>query len=497
MTGPAPLLQLRGISKSFGRNQVLSDVSLAVRAGQVHALVGENGAGKSTLMNIIGGIHRPDAGAVLLGGRPVSFAGPLQAIKSGVSIVHQELSLAPNLSVAQNIFSHREPVTRLGFIRWRELYRLAEDILSRMGLHIDVTRPAASFSVAVQQLVEIAKALSQNARILIMDEPTSALSDHEIERLYGIIGDLKSQGVAVVFISHKLGEVLKVADEVSVLRDGLLVGTLPAEQASRDEIIRMMVGRHIDDIYPPKPEGEGGELLSVHGLTREPAFRDVSFTLRRGEILGLAGLVGAGRTEVARAVFGADRPDSGSLLLEGKPALNSSPAEAISRGICYLTEDRKALGLFLKMPVRANITGASRRSFAGAAGMLKHDRIRRESMGYVDELGIRPFDDLAKVVSLSGGNQQKVLLAKWLCAGPKVLIVDEPTRGVDVGAKAQIHRRLRELADQGIGVIVISSELPEVLGLSNRVAVFREGRLAAVLEGDEATQETVMRYATA
>ena len=499
------ILKVEGISKSFTGSQVLHEVTLAVEAGQIHALVGENGAGKTTLMNIIGGIHQPDKGLLTMRGQPVSFADPLQAMASGISIVHQELSLVPNLNVGLNIFSsgqksplvRREKVNRLGFINWKELYADTRDLFAHIGLDIDPTTLVSQLSVGVQQLVEIAKAISFDARVLILDEPTSALSEKEIERLFAVIRELvQKRQVAIIFISHKLEEVFAISDRISVLRDGFLVGTVDTKNATQDQLIQMMVGRHIEDMYPGKSSDIREVMLSVEGLSRSPYFQDISFSLRQGEILGFAGLVGSGRTEVGRAIFGADNLHSGRIVLAGKEVSIHSPHQAIDHGICYLTEDRKTLGLFLKMPVRDNIVSASLKRFTSGLGLMRRRLIREESLHYMDYMQLRPRNDEIDVINLSGGNQQKTLLAKWLCAQPKVLIADEPTRGVDVGAKAKIHADLRKMAEDGIGVILISSELPEVLGLSDRVAVFREGRITAVLEGDQVTQEEVMRYAT-
>jgi ABC-type sugar transport system ATPase subunit len=498
------ILRVEDICKSFAGNQVLHDVDFSAEVGRIHALVGENGAGKTTLMNIIGGIHQPDEGTVYFRGEPVSFANPLQAMNRGISIVHQELSLVPNLNVAQNVFISgqtnemvpRQKVNRFGFINWKELYADTRDLFDHVGIDIEPTTMVSKLSVSMQQLVEIAKAISFNARVLILDEPTSALSEKEIDRLFGVIRELTRKGVAIIFISHKLDEVLTIADQISVLRDGRMVDTVRTEETSRDEIIRMMVGRHIEDMYPSKSSGIGDVLFSVEGLSRRPYFHDVTFALRRGEILGLAGLVGSGRTEVARAIFGADALDAGEITLDGKDIRIKSPTSAIQHGICYLTEDRKTLGLFLKMLVRDNIVSAALNRFISRLGFLRRRAIQDESMHYVDYMQIRPPTDEVEMISLSGGNQQKSLLAKWLSAKPKVLIADEPTRGVDVGAKAKLHTDLRKMAEEGVGVILISSELLEILGLSDRVVVFREGTVAAVLEGDQATQEEVMKYAT-
>lgn len=490
------ILRAAGISKSFAKNKVLDNVSIDIEAGRVHAVVGENGAGKSTLMKIIGGIYKPDEGTLTLDGQPVSFVDPMHAIRSGISIVHQELSLVPNLSVAQNVFSHREKANRLGFIRWSKLFQETRAIFDRIGVDIDPTMLVGDLSIGMQQIVEIAKALSLNAKVLILDEPTSSLSEKEVERLYSIVRDLKAKGVAIVFISHKLTEVFKISDTISVLRDGKLVNTVSTADTSRDELIKMMVGRDLGSLYPPRSSRIGEEFFSVKGLSRSPQFQNVSFSLCRGEILGFAGLVGSGRTEVARAIFGADRLDSGQIELEGHSLRITSPRDAIKHGICYLTEDRKALGLYLMMSVKDNIVAAALRTLATRMGVIKHHEVGKTSRHFVDHLKVRPADDRVRVLNLSGGNQQKVLLSQWLSARPRVLIVDEPTRGVDVGAKAEIHSHLRALAESGVGVIVISSELPEVLGISDRIAVFSEGRITATLDAGEATEEKIMKYAT-
>jgi ribose transport system ATP-binding protein len=490
------ILGVHGVSKRFGRHTVLDEVTFGVRAGSIHALVGENGAGKSTLMNILGGALRPDSGTVTLDGRPAAFADPSAAIRAGIGTVHQEFGLFPNRSVAQNIFAGREPTGRAGFIRWRALGRQAQAILSEIGVDLAPSAPVATLSVAAQQMVEIAKALSLRPRVLILDEPTSALSDHEAQRLFRLLAGLKARGVAIIYISHRLSDVRQIADEISVLRDGRLVGRTTPE-ASPDDLVSMMVGRHIESITPSRRTKLGAEILKVEGLTRHGVFAKVSFGVREGEILGLAGLVGSGRTEVARAIFGADRLDAGRIWLEGRALAIGSPRQAIASGIGYLTEDRKVLGLFLAMTVRDNIVVASMPKLVSQAGMLRPRAIREEAARYMRRLDIRPADDRVEARTLSGGNQQKVLLAKWLSAAPRVLIVDEPTRGVDVAAKDGIHRHLSALADAGMAIVLISSDLPEVLGLSDRVGVFRQGRLVTILDGATATQEDVMRHASA
>ncbi len=490
-----PILEVKNVNKSFGAHHVLRDVSFSVEAGKVHALVGENGAGKSTLMNVIGGIHQPDSGEIILDGTTMSINDPWQARQLGISVVFQELSLTPNMTVAENIFVRRESTRRFGFVNWKRLNQEAQTILDHIGINISPTELVGNYSVGMQQIIEIAKAISFDAKVIIMDEPTSALSATEVDRLYAIIGELKQRGVAIVFISHKLGEVFRIADEISVLRDGRLVGHVEPESSDQAQIIHLMVGRSISELYPEKGVDGGEVILEVKGLNSPPQFQDVSFALRRGEILGFAGLVGAGRTEVARAIFGADRLHSGEIYLDGQSLQVNSPREAIEKGIVYLTEDRKIMGLFLTMMMRENIVAASLGQFANAAGILRHKAIAEKSKSFVELVDIRPKDDRINVINLSGGNQQKALLAKCLSANPKVLIADEPTRGVDIGAKAKIHQDLRELANQGVGVIVISSELPEVLGLSDRVAVFREGRIVSILSGNDISQVNILRDA--
>jgi len=489
------ILRLQGITKSFAGNRVLDDVSVEFERGRCYAVVGENGAGKSTLMKIIGGIYRPDAGTILYEGQPVQFHSAAEAMARGISVIHQELSLVGNLSIAHNIFCNREPTRRLGFVDWAAMVREAQKVFDAMGVKLDPRTPVARISIGMQQIVEIGKALSLNSKVLIMDEPTSALSEKEVDHLYEIVANLRRRGVTVIFISHKLTEVFRIAERIIVLRDGVLVGNEAREATDRDQVVRLMVGRPMSDLYPERRRRQGAPLLEVRGLRRQGVFEGVSFELHQGEVLGFAGLVGAGRTEVARAIFGADRPDGGEVLLRGKRLRIRSPRDAIRAGISYLTEDRKSEGLFLPMPVRSNVVAAALDRFVSRWGFYRPARIRKESARLVAALDVRPTDDERSALSLSGGNQQKTLLAKWLCTDPQVLIADEPTRGVDVGAKARIYLELRALADRGVGVLVISSELPEILGLCDRIAVFSEGRIAQVLENERLGQEDVMRFA--
>jgi len=490
------ILEVKNISKAFAGNRVLKNVSLDILSGEVHTIVGENGAGKSTLMKIIGGIYTKDAGTIYLDGQEVSISSPSEAIVNRISIVHQELSLAANISIAQNIFCHREPTNAFGLIKWDELNKMAQDVFDRIGLVLDPQLMAGDVNVATQQLVEIAKALSMNARVLIMDEPTSSLSENEVEHLYHIIDLLKQQQVSIVFISHKLHEVFKVSDRISVLRDGEMIGTVNKNETSIDEIIHMMVGRDIRDFYPEKSKWVGEPLLEARDLTRKPVFSDISFTLHKGEILGFAGLVGAGRTEILRALFGADPLDSGELFLEGKPITIKSCEDAIAQGIGYVTEDRKLLGLFQTMSSRWNIVSSSLEKHKKKFGRIDFDKVKKSSLDFFNLLDVRPKNDQKEVINLSGGNQQKVLISKWLCANPKVLIVDEPTRGVDIGAKSQIHNYLRKLVNDGVGVIVISSEQPEILGLCDRILVVAEGCITKDFNNrqNQVTQEEIMKY---
>ncbi len=488
-------LRMEGISKHFPGVQALTGVDLDVRRGEIHALLGENGAGKSTLILILAGIYKPDAGRILLDGRPARGEDARHAQRLGIGTVFQELSLCPNLSVAENIFAHRQPVRRWGFIDGREMNRRAEELLRPFGINIPPDAVAGGLSVANQQLVEIAKALSLQARLLILDEPTSALSDEESRRLFDIMRRLKAAGVTMIFITHRLKEIFEIADRATVLRDGRKVATVETKHATADAIIRMMVGRALSQMYPDKAKETGETVFRVEGLSRRGAFQDIRFEARKGEILGIAGLVGAGRTEIARALFGIDRCDAGAIFLKGGRIRVRSPQDAIRQGVGYMSEDRKSQGLFLQMTLLDNVIAAGLSRFS-RFGWMDRSAAATASADFVEKLRIRTPSVAQQVINLSGGNQQKVLLAKWLAVLPGVLIVDEPTRGVDVGAKAEIHALLRQIADKGVGVIMISSELPEILGMSDRIIVIHEGRIGGRLNGAEATEEKVMACAT-
>ena len=492
-SAPPALVEIRGMTKAFPGVQALLGVDLDLRAGEVHAVVGENGAGKSTLMKIVAGVYRSDSGSIRLGGVPILNESPRQALERGISMIHQELNLAPNLSVAENVFLGRAP-TRGGLIDWRRLYADVEALADRLGIDLDVRARVDELSVARQQMVEIAKALSLDARVIIMDEPTSALTERETEALFDIIARLKSNGVAVVYISHRLDEIFRVADRVTVLRDGRLVGTLPIAQATQPQLIGMMVGRVLTTLFPKESVEIGDPFLEVRHLRRKGALEDISFVLRRREILGLAGLVGAGRTELVRVLFGADPLDGGEILLEGRPVRIRRPRDAIRLGMGFVTEDRKLQGLVLGMNVRENETLASLAQVS-KLGFLNLGRERTLAARLVEQLGVRTPSVEQEVANLSGGNQQKVVIAKWLATRARILILDEPTRGIDVGAKAEVHALMSRLASQGVSILMISSELPEILGMSDRILVMRQGRLSGEFTRDQASQEAILACA--
>ena len=492
----APLVSMAGIDKSFPGVQALRNARFDLRAGEVHALMGENGAGKSTLMKILAGVYQRSAGAILLEGRPIEVPSPRAAQDHGIAAIHQELNLMPDLTAAENIFIGREPRRRFGFLDDRGLNAQARAIFAAMRLDLDPRTPVGGLTVAKQQMVEIAKALSFRSRVLIMDEPTAALNDAEVADLFAIIARLKADGVGIVYISHKMDELRRIADRVTVMRDGEHVATLPMAGTPMSHIIALMVGRELAEAGSPQaPERPGEPLLEVRNLSRGRAVRDVSFSVRRGEILGFAGLMGAGRTEVARAVFGADRRDAGEIRVAGRAIAVRSPRDAVRAGIGYLSEDRKHFGLATGMSVRDNVALASLARFAGRVGFLKEGAVRDAARRFIGQLCIRTPSDEQEVRLLSGGNQQKVVVAKWLLRDCPILFFDEPTRGIDVGAKAEVYRLMNALAAEGRAIVVISSELPEVLRLSHRIAVMCEGRLTGVLPAG-ATQDAVMRLAT-
>lgn len=487
-------LELCAITKRYPGVTALQEVDFAVEAGSVHALVGENGAGKSTLLRVLAGATRPDAGEIRLDGAQVEFREPRDALERGITVIYQELSLVPELSVAANVFLGMEPA-RLGLLDRLAMRNGTAAALGSLGLSVDPVTPVGRLSVARQQLVELARALVREARVIALDEPTATLTPHEVDHLFGQIDRLKSLGVAIVFVSHRLHEVRRIADHITVLRDGRRVWSGPAAAKDDAAVIRAMVGRDVE--YPrlaaARPPSEP-PALEARDLSRRPAFEDVCLTARAGEVLGLAGLVGAGRTELARTLAGADRPESGQMWLEGRPFRPGSPSRAIARGVVYLPEDRKREGLVLGMRVRENVTLSVLGRFC-RLGRVRRSAESEAAQAAVGRVDLRPPDPERDVRTLSGGNQQKVVLARGLLAEARVLLFDEPTRGVDVGAKAELHRHIRALADEGRAVVVISSELPELLALADRIVVLREGRVTGALEGAEMTPERVMTLA--
>jgi ribose transport system ATP-binding protein len=485
-------LACRGITKRFPGVVAVDHVDLEVEPGKVTILLGENGAGKSTLARVIAGVYRPDDGSMTLEGRPYEPSGPGEAMAAGIGMIHQETSLLPNLSVAENIFLGRQP-RRGPVIHNRAMRDAARRQLDRLGLEVDPATPVGRLSVAARQQVEIAKALSLDARILILDEPTAALGGEEVDRLFGLIGDLRSHGVAFIYVSHRLAEVPEVGDRVVVLRDGKRVASWDRADVPVEQLIEAMVGRTVDQVYPEPPAPQADEVLRVEGLSRRGAFSDVSFTVQRGEVLGVAGLVGAGRTRLARALFGADPAEGGRILLEGEPLVLGSPADAVAAGIVLVPEDRKEQGVVLDLSMQDNVALPSLDELT-TAGVLRPATLRRLARELARRLDIRGrLRQPAR--TLSGGNQQKTAIAKWIHRHPKVVIFDEPTRGVDVGAKAGIYQLIRDLAAGGTAILVISSELPEVLGLSNRVLVLSRGRQTGLLDRSEAEEERVVTLA--
>lgn len=498
------ILRMEGITKDFPGVRALDNVTFEVRRGEVMALVGENGAGKSTLMKILSGVYPQYEGRIILDGEERRFHTTRDAEAAGVAIIHQELNLIPGLSVAENIFLGREPTRWLpGLVDWRTMRSEAAGLLSRLDLPLDPRTLVRDCSIGQQQMVEIAKALSLDARIIVMDEPTSALTEHEVDQLFSIIGQLRAQGVTVIYISHKIDEIFQIADRVTVLRDGMTVGTREVGEVDHNAVVAMMVGRELTQMYPPRKAKPGRVLLEVSGWSVEdPAkrgswlVRDVSFTVRAGEIVGLAGLMGSGRSELVESLFGAPKGRvSGTARIDGVPLDTSSPSASIRQGLALVTEDRKRTGLVLGMSVGKNISMASLRELC-RLGVINFRAERQLVDRQITDLRLKTPSRETIIDNLSGGNQQKAVVAKWLATRPRVLIVDEPTRGIDVGAKAEIYKLMNDLTERGIGILMVSSELPEILGMSDRILVLHEGRLAGELSREEATQEKVMFLAT-
>lgn len=488
-----PVLELRHISKRFDMTQALDDVSLELYPGEIHALVGENGAGKSTLIKIATGVYQPDIGEIWVQGQPVSIRNAQEAQTLGIAAIYQEPMIFPDLNVAENIFiSHR---SRGPFVRWGQMYRDAQDILAKLGVVMDVRQSAQGLTLAQQQTVEIARAISLDVRVLIMDEPTSALSLHEVQQLFKLVRSLRDRGISVLFIGHRLEEVFEIADRITVLRDGKIISSRPRAETTIEQVIREMVGREVEEFFAKSDVQRGTLLMSVRGLTKQGVFSDITFDIHSGEVLGFAGLVGSHRTDVALALFGIAPADAGEIVIDGKPVHIRSPEQAMELGIAYLTEDRRKFGLVMPLPICSNITLPTLHQYLRGVGLIQ----RRKEIACAEEfqkrLNIMTPSVLNTVERLSGGNQQKVLLAKWLNVKPKVFILDEPTRGIDVGAKVEVHHMINELASQGIGIILISSDLPEVLAMSDRILVMHEGRQMGIYTREEATQEIIMAAA--
>lgn len=485
------ILELNHIRKQFPGVLALDDVHFDIRPGEIHALMGENGAGKSTLIKIASGVYQPDAGQILVEGKSVQFNNPREAQARGIATIYQELLLYPELSVAENIFMGHAPRTWLGAVDWAEMNRKAVELLASLNIHdMDVARKVGTLTVGNRQRVEIAKALSMNARVLIMDEPTAAITEADVERLFSIIALLKERDVGIIYISHRLHEVFEIGDRVTVLRDGKYIDTKPVADTTEDELIRMMVGRTIENLFPKMDAEIGQTVLEVKYLNRRPLTHDISFNLRAGEIVGLAGLIGSGRSELAHVIFGYTPADSGHIFINGQQVRINTPNQAMQHGIAYLPEDRGTQGLIREMNVRENISLTVLRELSQAT-FIKQREETNLARRMIDQLAIRAYSPLQIVGKLSGGNQQKVVVGKWLATNPKVLIMDEPTRGIDVGSKSEIHRLMSELAQQGLAILMISSELPEILGMSDRILVMREGRIVAEFSRAEATQENI------
>jgi rhamnose transport system ATP-binding protein len=492
---PPPLLELRRATKSFGAVKALVDGSIALYPGEAHALLGENGAGKSTLVKILAGVYQPDDGELLLGGERTTLAGPAASRAAGISIIYQEPTLFPDLSVAENIFMGRQPLGAGRRIDWPSMRSQAAEIFASLGVALDPARPARGLSVADQQIVEIAKALSFNANVIVMDEPTAALTSVEVERLFDVVRNLRSRGSAVLFISHRLEEVFAICQRVTIMRDGAFIRSGPIEPESIDTIIRSMVGRDLDTLFPKTETAAGKVVLAVDGLTRVGVFADISFTVREGEIVALAGLVGAGRSEVARAIFGIEQHDAGVVQMLGATLPVGDPRAAMAAGIGFVPEDRRQQGLVMDLSIDHNLALASLGRLS-RFGLIRRSSERDLTLTWAEKLQLK-FGRLTNTVgTLSGGNQQKVVLGKWLARSPELLIIDEPTRGIDVGTKAEVHRLLDELVSAGVAVLMISSELPEVLGMADRVLVLREGKLTGEFARADADEDSIMRAAT-
>ncbi|WP_096187182.1 sugar ABC transporter ATP-binding protein [Evansella halocellulosilytica] len=490
------IIQMQGIDKSFSGNQVLKGVEFSLEKGEIHALMGENGAGKSTLMKILTGIYEKDNGTVEVKGKNTDYKHPKDAEKDGIAVIHQELNILPELTVAENLFlGNEQTVGKTGWLKTKEMNELAEAKIAELGLNLKATERAGNLSVGKQQIIEIAKALMTNADIIIMDEPTAALTDREIDTLFKTVRELQNKGVSFIYISHRMEEIFSLCQRITVLRDGAYIGTKVIKETDFDEIVKMMVGRELGGRYPDHDLTPGDVKLEVKNLTRKGEFESVSLTVHEGEILGISGLMGAGRSELVETIFGYRKADAGELLINGKKQVFKSPNQAIQKGIGFVSEDRKSKGLIVDFSVRDNIS-LTNLSEISSSSWLSSQRELELCQKLVEKLSIRTSGPAQQAKSLSGGNQQKVVIAKWLGTRPKVLILDEPTRGVDVGAKKEIYTIMNELAKEGVAIIMVSSELPEVIGLSTRVAVMFEGKLMKILDRSDLSEEKIMHYAT-
>ena len=494
--GSEYLLEVDNVRKEFPGVVALDNVQFKLRRGTVHALMGENGAGKSTLMKIVAGIYTPDSGSFKLRGLDIQLKNPLDALENGIAMIHQELNLMGPMSVSENIWIRREPTNRFGLINHGEMQRRTEELFKRLNIDIDPTVEVRSLSVANRQMVEIAKAVSFNSDVLIMDEPTSALTEREVDHLFRIIRALKAEGKGIIYITHKMNELFEIADEVSVFRDGKYIATKQSSELTRDNIIRMMVGRDISQMFPKLTVPIGDVVLSVKNLALKGIFKDVSFDVRSGEILGIAGLVGSGRSNIAETIFGVTPASAGTISIHGKQVKMTSPSVAMEHGMAFLTEDRKETGCFLLLDIQENTQMAVLQNKYVKYGFVQQTQLAKDSNDMAATLRVRTPDMQEPIMNLSGGNQQKVLISRWLLTKPRILILDEPTRGIDVGAKAEIHRLVSELARDGVAVIMISSEMPEVLGMSDRIMVIHEGRVTGFLDRSEADQVKIMELAS-
>ncbi|MED1472458.1 sugar ABC transporter ATP-binding protein [Bacillus salipaludis] len=488
-------ISMQNIYKAFGTNQVLTGVDFELLDGEVHALMGENGAGKSTMMNVLTGLHPHDQGTIIIDGKETYFKNPKEAEQNGITFIHQELNIWPDMTVLENLFIGKELKSPLGLLKTKEMKALATQQFDRLAVSIPLDQEAGGCSVGEQQMIEIAKALMTDAKVIIMDEPTAALTEREISKLFDVIASLKKEGVSIVYISHRMEEIFAICDRITVMRDGKTVDTKAIPDTNFDEVVRKMVGRELTDRFPKRTSKPGETVLEVKGLTKNGEFRDVNFSVRSGEIVGISGLMGAGRTEIMRAIFGLDSFNSGEIWLNGNKMAIKSPDQAVKAGIGFITEDRKDEGLILDFSIKENMVLPSLYSFA-PKGIIKEKSEKDFVNLLIKRLTVKTESADIAVGSLSGGNQQKVVIAKWVGIGPKVLILDEPTRGVDVGAKREIYQLMNELTDRGVAIIMVSSELPEILGMSDRILVVHEGKISGELKSDEATQEKIMTLAT-